>query len=69
MGGTKAQTPREKRLQSRAERTEKVQTKEGTTKATTQKLKGKTHLSKQTEIVETVSTGSLEMKQQKEKSP
>ena len=61
VGGTKAQTPREKRLQSRAERTEKVQTKEGTTKATTQKLKGKTHPAKQTETVETVSTGIMKI--------
>jgi len=46
-------------LQIRAERTEKVQSKEGTTKATTQKLKGKTHLAKQTETVATVSIGSM----------
>lgn len=76
-----AQTPREKRLQSRVERTEKVQKKEGTTKATTQKLKGKTHPTKQTETVDTgpstgsmktvdtrLSTGSMETKQKNEKS-
>lgn len=46
-------------MQSRAEKIEKVQTKEGTTKETTQKLKGKTHPAKQTETVEIVSAGSM----------
>ena len=42
VGGTKAPTPREKRLQISAERTKKFQASEDTTKATTTKLKGKT---------------------------
>jgi len=70
IGGTTTQIPREKRLQSRAERTEKVQIKEGTTKATSQNLKGKTHPAKQTKIVDTgLSTGSMKTEQQEEKSP
>lgn len=68
------QTPREKRLQSRAERTEKVQTKEGTTKTTKHELKRKTHPAKQVEAtstgsLKTVSTGSMDTEQQKDKSP
>jgi len=58
MGGTKAQTPREKRLQSKVERTEKFQASEDTTKKTTPKLKGKAPPAKQTKTVKTVSTGS-----------
>lgn len=65
-----AQTPREKRFQSRAERTEKVQIKEGTAKVTTHKLKGKKHPTKQTKTVDTrLSTGSREEEQRDEKSP
>lgn len=41
VGGKITQTPREKRLQSRAERTEKVQASEGTPKADLAKLKEK----------------------------
>ena len=63
VGGPMAQTPREKRLQSRAERTGKAQIKEITTKATKQELKGKTHTAKQAKTIstrspKTVSTGS-----------
>lgn len=58
MGGRKAQTPRVKRLQIRAERTEKVQESEDTPKATIAKLKGKAPLAKQTKTVKTVPTGS-----------
>jgi len=81
MGGTMAQTPQKKQLQSRAERTEKVQTSEDKTKATTPKLKGKTPPATQTKTVKTISigsqktvdtglsTGSLETEQQREKLP
>ena len=41
VGGKMTQTPMEKRLQSRAERTEKVQASEGTPKTATAKLKEK----------------------------
>ena len=81
VGGTKGQTLREKRLQSRAERTEKVQASEDTTKTTTAKLKGNAPPAKQTKTMKIVSTGSqkivntglstgsLEIGQQKEKLP
>ena len=59
MGGIKAQTPREKRLQSRAERTENVQASEDTSKTTTPKLKDKAPLDEQAKIVKTVFIGSL----------
>ena len=80
-GEIKTQTPRKKQLQSRAERTEKVQTSEDKTKETTPKLKGKTPPATQTKTVKTLSTGSqktvdtglstgsLETEQQREKSP
>ena len=81
MGGIKAQTPREKRLQIREGRTEKVQASEGTPKVATKKLKEKAPLAKQAKTMKTISTGSqktvntglstgsLETLQQKEKSP
>ena len=53
-----AQTPWRKRLQNRVERTAKVQTSEGTTKATTPQLKGKTPPAKQAKTMKTVSIGS-----------
>ena len=68
-------------MKNRAERTEKVQTSEDKTKATTPKLKGKTPPTTQTKTMKTLSTGSqktddtrlstgsLEMEQQREKSP
>ena len=56
VGGRKAQTPREKRLQIRAERTEKFQASEGTPKATKEKLKGKETPPKQAKTVNIVST-------------
>ena len=58
MGGIKAQTPREKQLQIRAERTEKVQASEGTPKETIAKLEEKAPPAKQAKTVKTVSTGS-----------
>lgn len=58
VGGIKAQTPREKRLQIRAERTEKVQASEGTPKVTTKKLKEKEPPAKQAKTVKAISTGS-----------
>ena len=60
-------TPREKRLQSRMERTKKVHVSEGTSKAATTKLKGKAPTAKQDTVVLSVPTGSLEKGQQKEK--
>lgn len=58
VGGVKAQTPREKRLQTQVERTEKVQTSEGTPKETTTQVKEKAPLAKQAKSVKTSSTGS-----------
>jgi len=58
VGGIKAQMPREKRLQIRAKRTEKVQASEGTPKATTAKLQEKAPLAKQAKTVKTISIGS-----------
>ena len=58
MGGVKAQTPREKRLQIRAERIEKVQASKGTSKETIAKLKEKTPPAKQAKTVKTVPTRS-----------
>ena len=58
VGGIKVQTPREKRLQIRAERTDKVQAGEGTPKATTAKSKEKAPPAKQAKTVKIVSIGS-----------
>lgn len=58
MGGVKAQTPRAKRLQTREEWTKKVQTSEGTPKATIAQVKEKEPLAKQAKSVKTGSTGS-----------
>lgn len=58
MGVKITQTPREKRLQSRAKRTEKVQASEGTPKAASAKLKEKAPSAKQAKTVPTGSTGS-----------
>ncbi len=56
VGGKMTQTPREKRLQSRAERTERVQESEFTPKAATTKLKDKAPPAKQAKTVPTSST-------------
>jgi len=61
-GGDKTTpTPREKRLQSRVERTENVQGSEGTSKAATTKLKGKAPAAKQATTVLSIPTGSIKM--------
>ena len=52
-------TPREKRLQSRVERTEQVHVSEGTSKAASTKLKEKAPSAKQAKTVPSVSTGRL----------
>lgn len=79
MGGKINQTSREKRLQSRIERTEKAQASEGTPKAASAKLKEKAPSAKRAKTVPTastgsqkpattgISTGSLKKGQQKEK--
>lgn len=52
-------TPREKRLQSRVERTKKVHVSEGTYKETSVKSKGKAPSAKHAKTVPSVSTGKL----------
>ena len=56
-GEIKTQTPREKRLQTRAERTKNVQTSKGTPKATKTQVKEKAPPAKQAKSRKTVSTG------------
>ena len=58
MGEVKTQTPREKQLQTRAKRTEKVQTSKGTPKATTAQVKEKAPPAKQAKSGKNGSTGS-----------
>ena len=58
VGEVKTQTSWEKRLQTWAERTEKVQTSKGTPKATTTQVKEKAPLAKQAKSGKTGSTGS-----------
>jgi len=58
VGRINAQTPREKRLQIKAERTEKVQAGEGTPKATKTQVKEKVPPAKQAKSRKTVSIGS-----------
>ena len=58
VGGMKAQTPREKRFQTRAERTKIVKTSRDTPKATTAQVKEKTPPAKQAKSEKTGSTGS-----------
>ena len=57
VGGMKAQTPREKRFQTRAKRTKNVKTSRDTPKATTAQIKEKAPSAKQSKTVKTVSTG------------
>lgn len=58
MSGVKTQTPREKQLQTWAERTEKIQTSKGTPKATTSQVKKKAPPAKQAKSRKIGSTGS-----------
>jgi len=57
-GGKITPTPREKRLQSRVERTKKVQASEGTPKADSAKLKEKAPSAKHAKTVPSASTGT-----------
>lgn len=58
VGRVKAQTPREKWLQTQAERTEKVKTSEGTCKETIENVKEKAPPTKQAKLVKLGSTRS-----------
>jgi len=60
VGEVKTQTPREKWLQTRAERTEKFQTSKGTPKETTTQIKEKEPPAKQDKLGKSGSTGIQE---------